>query len=235
MRCDRANGIHGFHVVGPFSPAPTTEIRCVGRCGPNLSNLREKPGFPDLWQLSDLHCLIYGQQRVKKPTPALSRFDECRRSSLGSRAALPARQRWRWPPDRGKFRRASSRFARTLRNIDVGRVGGQRSKHRREEENAHVIYLSEPWPQRPLVLAFVASPAFAEQAELHAPTSPAPPKCRPTDSAGTGKVDATLDTDTKMLTWTITYDGLSGDGDRGALPRPGRRRRKCRPGRPDPR
>ena len=27
----------------------------------------------------------------------------------------------------------------------------------------------------------------------------------------TGKVDATLDTETKMFTWNITYDGLGGE------------------------
>jgi hypothetical protein len=33
----------------------------------------------------------------------------------------------------------------------------------------------------------------------------------PNNSTGTGAVQATYDTDTKMLTWTITYSGLSGD------------------------
>jgi hypothetical protein len=33
----------------------------------------------------------------------------------------------------------------------------------------------------------------------------------PNDSAGTGKLDATYDTDSKVLKYTITYDGLTGD------------------------
>ena len=32
----------------------------------------------------------------------------------------------------------------------------------------------------------------------------------PIDSAGTGKADVTYDDASKMLTWTITYAGLSG-------------------------
>ena len=59
------------------------------------------------------------------------------------------------------------------------------------------------------LLAFMAVPAFAEQVKFSADlagTAEVPPN----DSAGTGKVDATLDTETKMFTWNITYDGLSG-------------------------
>ena len=33
----------------------------------------------------------------------------------------------------------------------------------------------------------------------------------PTDSAGSGSADVTVDTDTKKLSWTINYSGLSGD------------------------
>ena len=33
----------------------------------------------------------------------------------------------------------------------------------------------------------------------------------PTDSKGTGKVDATSDAASKKRTWTITYSGLTGD------------------------
>jgi hypothetical protein len=33
----------------------------------------------------------------------------------------------------------------------------------------------------------------------------------PNTSAGTGKVEATYDTDSKAFTWNITYSGLSGD------------------------
>jgi hypothetical protein len=32
----------------------------------------------------------------------------------------------------------------------------------------------------------------------------------PTDSTATGKVEATFDTETKVFTWTVTYDGLTG-------------------------
>ena len=31
------------------------------------------------------------------------------------------------------------------------------------------------------------------------------------DAAGTGKVEATLDTETKALTWNISYEGLTGE------------------------
>lgn len=58
-------------------------------------------------------------------------------------------------------------------------------------------------------LAFATSPAFAEQVKFSADLTGAA-EVPAADSAGTGKVDATLDTDTKMLTWSITYDGLSG-------------------------
>lgn len=60
------------------------------------------------------------------------------------------------------------------------------------------------------LLAFMAVPAFAEEVKFSADlagTAEVPPN----DSAGTGKVDATLDTETKMFTWNITYDGLGGD------------------------
>jgi len=32
----------------------------------------------------------------------------------------------------------------------------------------------------------------------------------PNDSKGTGTVEATLDTDTMMLSWTVTYSGMTG-------------------------
>jgi hypothetical protein len=60
------------------------------------------------------------------------------------------------------------------------------------------------------VLAFAVSPAFAEQIKFTASlvgTSEVPP----TDSAATGTVEATLDTDTKGFTYKVTYEGLSGD------------------------
>lgn len=60
------------------------------------------------------------------------------------------------------------------------------------------------------VLAFSAMPAFAEEVKYSADLTAAA-EVPPTDSTATGKVDATLDTETKLLTWTITYEGLSGD------------------------
>lgn len=60
------------------------------------------------------------------------------------------------------------------------------------------------------VLAFSAMPAYAEMLKFSADLKGAS-EVPPTDSAGTGKVDATLDTETKVFTWTITYEGLSGD------------------------
>ncbi|MEO6396354.1 MAG: CHRD domain-containing protein [Devosia sp.] len=55
-----------------------------------------------------------------------------------------------------------------------------------------------------------AAPAFAEQVKYMAALSSAE-EVPPTNSAATGTVDATFDTETKVLTWTITYDGLTGD------------------------
>jgi hypothetical protein len=59
------------------------------------------------------------------------------------------------------------------------------------------------------VLAFAMGPAFAEQVKFSADLTGGA-EVPPTDSNATGKVDATLDTDTKVFTWSITYDGLSG-------------------------
>jgi hypothetical protein len=57
---------------------------------------------------------------------------------------------------------------------------------------------------------FAAAPAYAEvinmMAELNGPS-----EVPPTDSAGTGKVEATFDTDSKQFAWTVTYEGLTGD------------------------
>jgi hypothetical protein len=60
------------------------------------------------------------------------------------------------------------------------------------------------------VLAFAISPALAEQVKFSADLKGAS-EVPANDSAGTGKVDATLDTDTKAFTWTITYEGLTGE------------------------
>lgn len=59
------------------------------------------------------------------------------------------------------------------------------------------------------VLAFAMGPAFAEQVKFSADLTGGA-EVPPADSNATGKVDATLDTDTKVFTWSITYDGLSG-------------------------
>ncbi|CAN7627982.1 CHRD domain-containing protein [Devosia sp. LjRoot16] len=60
------------------------------------------------------------------------------------------------------------------------------------------------------VLAFSAMPAFAEQQKFTAELTAAA-EVPPTDSTATGKVEATYDTDSKVFTWTVTYEGLSGD------------------------
>ncbi len=60
------------------------------------------------------------------------------------------------------------------------------------------------------VLAFSAMPAFAEQLKFSAELTAAA-EVPPTDSAATGKVEGTFDTDSKVFTWTISYDGLSGE------------------------
>lgn len=55
-----------------------------------------------------------------------------------------------------------------------------------------------------------ASPAYAEVINMTADltgTAEVPPN----DSAGTGKLEATYDTETMMFTWTVTYEGLTGD------------------------
>lgn len=60
------------------------------------------------------------------------------------------------------------------------------------------------------VLAFSAMPALAETLKFSADLKGAS-EVPPTNSAGTGKLEATLDTDSKVFTWTVTYEGLSGD------------------------
>jgi hypothetical protein len=60
------------------------------------------------------------------------------------------------------------------------------------------------------ILALAASTAsFADTVTLKAnlqPSSEVPPRV----SKGHGMLDATFDTDTKMLSWTVTYGDLSG-------------------------
>jgi hypothetical protein len=57
--------------------------------------------------------------------------------------------------------------------------------------------------------AFSVSPALAETMHFKASLS-GPAETPPTDSKGTGTVDATYDDATKTLAWTINYSGLSG-------------------------
>ena len=54
------------------------------------------------------------------------------------------------------------------------------------------------------------SPALADTITFKADLKGAS-ETPPNDSAGTGTVDATYDTDSKAFAWTITYSGLSGD------------------------
>jgi hypothetical protein len=56
----------------------------------------------------------------------------------------------------------------------------------------------------------LATPALAEAVSYMAALSAAD-EVPPADSKGAGQVDATYDTDTKTLKWSITYEGLSGD------------------------
>lgn len=61
-----------------------------------------------------------------------------------------------------------------------------------------------------LTLALAATPAFAEMLTFKA-TLDGKSQVPPNDSAGTGTLDASYDTDSKALTWTIEYSGLTGD------------------------
>ncbi|MET3924101.1 CHRD domain-containing protein [Devosia sp. 2618] len=59
-------------------------------------------------------------------------------------------------------------------------------------------------------LMLASAPAFAEVINYGADLNGASevPK---NDSAGTGKLEATYDTDSKAFAWTVTYEGLTGD------------------------
>ena len=61
-----------------------------------------------------------------------------------------------------------------------------------------------------LALLLAATPAFAEMVKYKADLS-GKEEVPPTDSAGTGKSDLSYDTDSKKLTWSITYEGLTGE------------------------
>ena len=56
----------------------------------------------------------------------------------------------------------------------------------------------------------MVAPTFADEVKYHADLTAAQ-ETPATDSAGTGALDASYDTSSKMLTWTVTYDGLTGD------------------------
>jgi CHRD domain len=60
-----------------------------------------------------------------------------------------------------------------------------------------------------IVTAGCLSAASAATMDYHA-TMNAKSEVPPTDSTGTGDVQATLNTDTKQLTYTMTYKGLTG-------------------------
>ena len=55
-----------------------------------------------------------------------------------------------------------------------------------------------------------AAPAYAEVINMAAELT-GTAEVPATDSAGTGKLEATYDTDSKELAWTVTYEGLTGD------------------------
>ena len=61
-----------------------------------------------------------------------------------------------------------------------------------------------------LALSFVGGSAFAAEMKYTAELKGAS-EVPPNDTSGKGTVDATYDTETKMLSWTIDYSGLSGD------------------------
>jgi hypothetical protein len=60
-----------------------------------------------------------------------------------------------------------------------------------------------------LGVALMATPAFAEVVKYHADLKAAD-EVPPNDSTGSGSVDATFDTDSKVFAWTISYHGLTG-------------------------
>ena len=56
----------------------------------------------------------------------------------------------------------------------------------------------------------LAGPAFAETLNMTAELSGAA-EVPANDSPGTGTLEATYDTETMLFTWTVTYQGLTGD------------------------
>ncbi|HHY49069.1 MAG TPA: CHRD domain-containing protein [Alphaproteobacteria bacterium] len=59
-------------------------------------------------------------------------------------------------------------------------------------------------------LLLSAAPVYAEMLAFTA-TLDGQQEVPPNDSAGTGKLEATYDTDSRLFKWTITYAGLTGD------------------------
>lgn len=56
----------------------------------------------------------------------------------------------------------------------------------------------------------LAVPAYAETLNMTAELS-GTAEVPANDSAGTGTLEATYDTETMLFTWTVTYEGLTGD------------------------
>ena len=56
----------------------------------------------------------------------------------------------------------------------------------------------------------LAGPTFAETLNMTAELSGAA-EVPANDSPGTGTLEATYDTETMLFTWTVTYEGLTGD------------------------
>ncbi|SFD20971.1 CHRD domain-containing protein [Devosia psychrophila] len=61
-----------------------------------------------------------------------------------------------------------------------------------------------------IALVLSSAPAFAEMVTYKADLS-ASEEVPPADSMATGMSDISYDTDSKKLTWSITYEGLTGD------------------------
>ncbi|WP_375452250.1 CHRD domain-containing protein [uncultured Devosia sp.] len=57
---------------------------------------------------------------------------------------------------------------------------------------------------------FAAAPAYAEVINMSAELNGAS-EVPANDSAGTGMLEATYDTDSNEFAWTVTYDGLTGE------------------------
>lgn len=60
------------------------------------------------------------------------------------------------------------------------------------------------------VAMLLAAPAYAEMLNMTAELTGAA-EVPANDSAGTGTLEATYDTETMLFTWTVNYEGLTGD------------------------